>query len=276
MVIVRESAKDEELLLGMAHQAHAGARAVEGWEALRDVGIDPLRDPQAHDAEVWTEKGNRIVMFPAAGTGRRTLEVLALASAARTVGKSQWWSDVLEEILRSERPRRLWLPNASRLTRDLLAGNRLLRVIEDCVETVMLGGSGIDIGPQNPHGMMSLSFAISFAAAERDEVVRRNLQGRVAHVGDRGRWLGGWPSVPLGYVLGHDGVLSVDEDCGPVLELVARLLADPAHDTQDTAAVLAGAGLATPRGSGQRRWVWDQAAVGRELAVLRTRQDGLL
>lgn len=89
-------------------------------------------------------------------------------------------------------------------------------------------------------------------------------------------WLGGWPSVPLGYVLGHDGVLSVDEDCGPVLELVARLLADPAHDTQDTAAVLAGAGLATPRGSGQRRWVWDQAAVGRELAVLRTRQDGLL
>jgi len=276
MLLIRESAKDEEQLLGMAHQAHAAARAVEGWQALRDAGIDPLRNPQDHDGEVWTDRANRLVLFAAAGTGRRTLEVLALASAARTQGASQWWTDVLEEILRAERPRRLWLPSASRLTRDLLAGNRLLRVIEECVDTVMLGGAAIDIGPQNPHGGMSLSFAVAFAAAERDEIVRRNVQGRIAHVGDRGRWLGGWPSVPLGYALGHDGTLAPDPAAGQVLELVARLLADPAYDPQDALAVLGGVGLATPRGSGQRRWVWDVDAVAVELAAVRDRQEGVL
>jgi DNA invertase Pin-like site-specific DNA recombinase len=267
LIVVRESAKDLDLLRGMALQAHASARDVPGVDALAAAGIEPLLRPEEHGAELWSEAGNRIALVPAAGTHCATWQVMALASAARTVGKSQWWSDVFEEILERLRPRRLWLPSASRLTRDLLAGNRLLRVIESTVDTVVLGASAIAVGPQNPHGMMSLSFAITFSATERDELVRRNLQGRVTGA-DRGRWLAGWPAVPLGYRLDGDGRLRPDPDAGPVLELASRLLADECRDLADIADVLDRAGVATPVGSGLRRWSWDPDAVAAELVAI--------
>ena len=268
LVVVRESGPDPEQLLGMAQQAHATASQVEGIDALKKIGTRPLYEPERYDAELWTSPSCRLALMPAPGTEQRTWQVLATASASRTGASGQWWSDVLATILRDLRPHRLWLPSASRLTRDALAGHQLLRVIEDTVDEVRLGGSPIPVGPQNPYGMQSLGFAISFAASERDELVRRNIQGKLT-AASRQRFLPGPAGVPLGYRLGHDGVLAVDPAAGPVLELAARLLADPGATAEQVRDAMSRAGLRTPALSGSGGWEWDADAVDAELAALR-------
>ena len=245
------------------------ARTVPGVDALRSVGVAPLYEPEAFDAELWTGQSSRLVLMPAPGTELRTWQVMATASAARTDDLGQWWSEVFKEVLLRLRPRRVWLPTLSRLTRGLFSGADLLRTMEDTVDEVVLGGTPVALGPSNPAGMMMLGFAVQFAATERDEVVRRNLQGRVTAVGDRERFVHGPGAVPLGYRLSVSGRLEPHPAAGPVLELAARLLADPDRTPKSVHEVMSRAGLASPLLGGDGRWTWDADAVAAELAVLR-------
>lgn len=268
LVLVRESVPSLKLLMGMALQAYSAARSVPGVAALRAAGTRPLHAPDKFEGELFTGQATRMVLLPAEGTGHRTWEILAVASAARTDDKGQWWTRVTSDILRRLRPRRLWLPTASRLTRDLLSGHQLLRVIEETVDEVNLGGTPISVGPGNASGMMMIAFAIGFAATERDETVRRNLQGRVTAIAEHGRWGHGARAVPLGYVLGPGGGLLLDLRAGRVLTLAALLLSQPDMPAKTVREVMVRVGLRTPASCPGGRWEWDEDSVAAEIDAL--------
>lgn len=200
--IVRESAKDRDLLLGklaqtLSHDAQSNRVVGE----ILALGLEPFDTPERFGATLRRTRSSRTVVLQ-----RDDIVVMyhtGSAAARSWVDEQQdavnEFADQLIQLVRSYRPRSVVVTDFTRLTRSTEFSGKLRAEFEEHVDKVHFGG-GEPLRPRTDMGRVMWSFFSMFADMERRQIVQRLWMGKLARLA-RGEWSLQAASLPFGYRL---------------------------------------------------------------------------
>jgi hypothetical protein len=249
LIAVRESCVyDHVLMEGCVQHTLSYCKDVPGYQTAHRVGLDPLLAPQRLPNEVATiqlsHRKTKAVLWTVDGTGFLYSE--ASAASTDTNGDNQW-TLLLTAALERLRPERLHVVALSRLVRSFEMSGLVTHAVSTNVDEVKVGGQSIRLrGDGSQSGQLLWSILTTISSSERNLIVQRLTAGVVAKF-QRGQWVRGVASQPLGYVYDEETkTLRVDGSKREQVALAWTLLADPTVTVEKLVRILADAGVSTP------------------------------
>lgn len=194
LYVIRESDQwDLELFNAMREQTYLSHRAIAAVDAIRQVGLEPLRGDSfpvtlTDDVGVTTTTEVHVEVLRNGSTKARLFffggywHLWSQASAA-SVGNDgvNAFTSILIEVIQRLRPFNLYAANFSRLIRSQPQGSRLAAAIEGNVDHLHAGTLRLTfVGPEGQVGFMMFSMFSLVASMERDWIVQRLMAGRIS------------------------------------------------------------------------------------------------
>lgn len=253
IVVVRESDAANRLLF--TEMIYKTAMALRGLlpevESLLELGLDPFFSPEKHRAEVTGSQRARTVLFM---LGSSTLVMYHMGSAAlddgesetgespRSAGRNEFTTRLID-LLERHRPETLFVYGVNRLVRSFANASRLQIALKSLGVVVRDRDREYDLN--DAHHVVVWQILTSFAAAERDGIVDRNVIGRIAQA-RRNEWPHSREHVPFGYV--REGrTIRPDDAKREAVGQVLQLLADPNLSAAEFVQAAADLGMSRPR-----------------------------
>lgn len=262
VVVIRESdAANRLLFLEMIFKTVMAFRErIPGVERLVEIGLGPFEDPARFQAEIVGSSKARTALFMLDAS---TLVMYHMGSAAlddsedaavdrsmvggevadRTAKQRNCFTARLIGVLEQHRPEAVFVYAINRLVRDFGNASRLQIALKALSVTVQAGDRGYDLN--ETADILMWQVLTSFAAAERDGIVDRNLIGRIAQA-RRNEWPHGHQHIPFGYVRNGRSV-SADESKRDAVRTVLELLADLDLTAAEFVSKAAEVGMSRPR-----------------------------
>ena len=213
LFVIRESDEwDLELFNAMREQTYVERRELEPVEAIRKVGLAPLKS-DTFSVE-WRGRAERVVVEELReGRTRAYLfhfrgywHLWSQASAHRVDAgtaddRVNAFTAILVKVVRRLRPKVLHAANLSRLVRSTKQGNWLWSQLDGNIDALWVKEKRFDLTGESLEMSMMLLHMLSWTASlERDAIVQRLLAGRIAKW-RRGEWAFGDATVPFGFKL---------------------------------------------------------------------------
>jgi len=241
MYAARESSVgNPQLLAGMVYQTLGPHTSDPVVAEVLELGIEPLQGdcPFPHHAVMRSH--TKSVVF----THGNHAFIYALGSASKAnsqQGENQF-VETLCETLVALRPRRLYIHEFTRMVRSADWSNKLMRTLRDTGTVVHTGGVEIDVRTADGR----LQYLLLTLIADQDRIrLLVKLFGGVVNKHQRGQWILGKESVPLGYRL-EDGKIVLDESQVESTRQLISLMADPSLSARVVIDLAGKAGCTSP------------------------------
>ncbi len=209
--------------------------------ALRTLGTRPLDEPDlVRNGAAASIPGSRTryVTFDA-GDSVKALYVFGSAVAENSGDGYNEFTNILCRILDQWRPRRVVLPEFSRLVRTLSHAGQIWRALDRNVTTLIEAESRLGI--QEPDAEMRFTFKVLQASADASTLKTRFLNGRLNAV-ERGETTYTSAQMPFGYLKRNDGHVEIHVTDRPIIEAIVTGVAagDPPARIVESVARLGG------------------------------------
>lgn len=245
LVVARESARyDHRLMEGMVEQTLARFPDVPGRDELMEAGLGPLIRPAEFGTSPRRQgRKGQWVLFEVSGT--HAFYFMGSATSRGEDGENVFSSELCD-VLAYLRPRNVMISTFSRLVRSTEFAGKVYGAVLQHVDVLHTDTKAIDL--RTAEGRTFWHVLSMFSAMERDSQMMRLTLGQIARY-RQGVWLPGRKAVPLGYRLGTDGRVVLDEGARDTVREVLDTLSLPmtAREFVDRLDRL---GLATPMQTG--------------------------
>lgn len=245
LVVARESARyDNRLMEGMIQQTLTRFGDVPGRLLLMEAGLGPLTTPGEFGTSPRSDgRKGQWVTFEMGGT--HAFYFMGSATSRDEDGENLFSAELCK-VLAYLRPRNVMISTFSRLVRSTEFAGQVYGAVLQHVDVLHTDSKSIDL--KSSEGKTFWHVLSMFSAMERDSQMLRLTLGQIARY-RQGVWLPGRNAVPLGYRLGDDGKVVLDEPARDTVRQVLEAISLPltAREFVDRLDLL---GLATPMQTG--------------------------